>query len=232
MIPAIVLAGGLGTRLRAISGDVPKPLVSVGNRPFLEYVLDTLVDAGVPAICLATSYRWELFQDHFGSAYRNTPLTYSVEHEPLGTGGAVLKCFRENQFRNALVINGDTLFKINLEQLITAHTSSNSVLTLALRSVTDVSRYGAVTRGIDGRILTFEEKGAVRPGLINAGIYIFERSAFERADLPQNFSLEVEFLRHHIDALRPLGFLADGYFVDIGVPEDLERARRDLGHAS
>ena len=231
MKPAIVLAGGLGTRLRAVSGNTPKPLVTVGGRVFLEYVLDALVDANVPTICLATSYRTELFRTHFGDTYRNVPLIYSIEKEPLGTGGAVRKCFQDNQFSSALVLNGDTLFKINLRQLIDCHISASSLITLALRSVTDTSRYGAVTCGADHRILTFEEKGIQKPGLINGGIYVIDATAFRLKELPENFSLETDFLQKFTHVLKPLGIVSGNYFIDIGVPEDLKRAQTEVSHA-
>lgn len=232
MIPAIVLAGGLGTRLRTVSGETPKPLVKIGTRPFLEYVLDTLVDAHVPTIYLATSYRWQLFHEHFGETYRDVPLIYSVEDEPLGTGGAVLKCFHDNQFATALVLNGDTLFKIQLKALVDAHYSSNSIVTLALRQVSDVSRYGSVTCGNDQRIVTFEEKGQHRPGLINGGVYVIDRSAFLQTELPEKFSLEVDFLQRCVHSLRPLGLICDEYFIDIGVPDDFRRAQAELRSAT
>lgn len=230
MIPAIVLVGGLGTRLNSVSGGTPKPLISVGNRPFLEYVLDTLVDAESPSICLATSYRSQLFRSHFGTVYRGTPLTYSVETEPLGTGGAIHQCLVENDYSRALVLNGDTLFKIALRELVRAHVTADSTVTLALRSIDDVSRYGAVTRRPDNRISSFNEKGQGGPGLINGGTYVIDRSVFSKVTLPQNaFSFETDFLQKHVDTLRPLGVTFEGYFIDIGVPQDLEQARRDLG---
>jgi D-glycero-alpha-D-manno-heptose 1-phosphate guanylyltransferase len=232
MIPSIVLVGGLGTRLRTVSGDTPKPLVTIGNRPFLEYVLDTLVDAHVSSICLATSYRWRLFQEHFGENYRGVPILYSVEDEPLGTGGAVRKCFQENHFSTALVLNGDTLFKIALDALVNAHFSNESIVTLALRKVPDTSRYGSVTCGSDHRIVTFEEKGTPGPGLINGGIYVIDHSAFLCAGFPAKFSLEVDFLQRSAHSLHPLGVACDDYFIDIGIPEDFRRAEADLHSAS
>lgn len=231
MTPAIVLAGGLGTRLRSVSGELPKPLVTVGSRVFLEYALDALVDAKVPTIYLATSYRSELFQRHFGDSYRNIPLVHCIEPEPLGTGGALRKCFLVNGLTNALVINGDTLFKINLSDLVEFHFSRASLVTLALRSVTDASRYGAVTCGADHRILSFEEKGVQKPGLINGGIYAINASAFGIQDLPEKFSLETDFLQKFLLTLQPFGLISSGYFIDIGIPEDLQRARSELHHA-
>lgn len=228
MIPAIVLVGGLGTRLRAISGDTPKPLMPIGERPFLEYVLDMLIDAQVSPICLATSYRHELFRKQFAATYRGTSLLYSVEHEPLGTGGAILQCFNDYHLPTALVLNGDTLFRLSISALVQSHISAKSRLTLALRSVPDVSRYGAVTCDSDDRIVAFEEKGTVRQGFVNGGTYVVDRSIFEFVDLPAKFSFEIDFLQKYVSTLRPLGVVSDGYFVDIGIPEDLERARREM----
>lgn len=231
MIPAVVLAGGLGTRIRAASDGLPKPMIPVAGRPFVEYVLDMLVHAEVPSIHLAVSYRREAIRAHFGKAYRGIPLLYSVESDPLGTGGAILQCFREHRLRTALVLNGDTLFRVDLDGMVAAHRATDSRITLALRQVADTSRYGAVTCGPDHRIVAFQEKGSAGPGLINGGIYVVDYAAMEGAALPANFSFERDFLQKNVATLRPLGLISDGYFIDIGIPEDLARARSEIAHA-
>jgi D-glycero-alpha-D-manno-heptose 1-phosphate guanylyltransferase len=229
MIPAIVLAGGLGTRLAAISGGVPKPMVRVAERPFIEHVLDSLVEVAVERVVLAVSYRWEILREHFGASYRGVPISYSVETEPLGTGGAILKCVEEYGLERCLILNGDTLFRVDLEGLVRKHVESGALITMALRLLEDTSRYGVVRCDDAGLIESFQEKtGRIEPGLINGGIYVLERRAFEKVSLPAKFSFERDLLTKHLQALRPLGVESRSYFIDIGIPEDLQRARHEL----
>jgi D-glycero-alpha-D-manno-heptose 1-phosphate guanylyltransferase len=204
-------------------------MVPVAGRPFIEHVLDFLTDAGVNSVVMAVSYRWETLRDHIGSSYRGAAVAYSIEDEPLGTGGAILKCFRECSLQRAFVLNADTLFRVDLEGLMKAHAVANSLVTIALRKMASASRYGAVTCEAGGRITAFHEKMAdPRPGLINGGIYVIERQAFELAGLPDRFSFERDFLQERIPDLKPLGVESDAYFIDIGIPEDLQRARQEI----
>ena len=228
MIPAIVLAGGLGTRLAAVSGGAPKPMVPVAGRPFIDHVLDMLVEARIQQIILAVSYRWEALRDHLGDSYRGASLAYSVETEPLGTGGAILKCFRDHGLERALILNGDTLFRVDLGALLETHRRERAPVTMALRKLDDTSRYGFVTCDSTGRDDAFHEKVAGRSGLINGGIYVVEREALDRAALPERFSFERDFLQKYVAELRPAALESNSYFVDIGIPEDLERARHEL----
>jgi D-glycero-alpha-D-manno-heptose 1-phosphate guanylyltransferase len=229
MIPAIVLAGGLGTRLATVSGGLPKPMIPVAGRPFIDHVLDGLVEIEVDRLFVAVSYRWESFREHLGDSYRGVPLTFSVESEPLGTGGAILKCLQEHALERCLVLNGDTLFRIDLRELVRKHAQSRSLITMALRRLEDASRYGIVHCDDVGYVESFKEKtGLLEPGLINGGIYVLERGAFEKVPMPARFSFERDFLSQHVQALHPLGVESPSYFIDIGIPEDLQRARREL----
>jgi D-glycero-alpha-D-manno-heptose 1-phosphate guanylyltransferase len=228
VIPVVLLAGGLGTRLAAASGGLPKALVTVAGRPFVEYVLDLVRGNGMSDVVLAVSYRWEALRDHFGDAYQGMTIRYSVEAEPLGTGGGVWQCFRQYDLPRALVLNADTLFRIDLARLVELHLSQGASVTMALRRMADTSRYGAVECDSTGRVTGFHEKGRTGPGLVNAGIYVVERGALERTVWPPQFSFEHDFLQARLDDLRPLGVESDSYFVDIGVPEDLARARLEL----
>jgi D-glycero-alpha-D-manno-heptose 1-phosphate guanylyltransferase len=228
MISAIVLAGGFGTRLAAVSGGVPKPMVEVAGRPFIEHVLDLLLEAGVDRVFLAVSYRWEILRDRLGESYRGASLVYSVESEPLGTGGAILKCFQGYHLERALILNGDTLFRVNLAELLAAHMRERALITMALRRLQNTARYGVVTCDATGRIEAFHEKSGARPGLINGGIYVIERAALDRVPVPAKFSFERDFLQQQVAVLRPLAVTSDAYFIDIGIPEDLQRARHEL----
>lgn len=230
MISAIILAGGLGSRLSSVSGGLPKPLVPVAGRPFLEHVLDMLHDAGVETVIMAVNHRWETIRAHFGAVYREMSIRYSVEKEPLGTGGAILKSFQDFDLQRALVLNGDTLFRINLSALVRAHRDRGALVTIALRKVSDASRYGVVNCDPTGRVVAFHEKSTGgKPGLVNGGIYVIEREAFEDPRHHPSFSFERDFLQVDAARLRPLGVEFREYFIDIGIPADLHRARQELG---
>jgi D-glycero-alpha-D-manno-heptose 1-phosphate guanylyltransferase len=228
MRDAILLAGGLGTRLAKVSGGRPKPLLEIAGRPFVEYVLDLIAEAGCARVVMAVAYRWEMLRDRLGDTYRGLRLTWSVEDEPLGTGGAVRLGFETLGLERAVVLNADTLFCIDLGELVRRHVAAHTQATLALRAVEDVSRFGAVELDDDQRIVAFHEKGKQGPGLINGGIYVLERSIFNLCSLPPVFSLERDLFQAELARLRPLGVPSKGYFIDIGTPDDLSRARSEL----
>ena len=228
MTAAILLAGGRGTRLESVSKGEPKPMISVAGRPFIEHILDRVLDSSIDRVILSVGYRPEAFQAHFGSDFSGLPLEYAVESEPLGTGGALLRSFRQFDLPRAFVINADTLFAIDLDTLLRSHTGASAGITIALCRMADTSRYGTIERDEAGYITRFREKRSGAPGLINAGIYVVERAVLERFALPEKFSFEKDLLEQHVKELRPFGFVGDAYFIDIGVPEDLERARREL----
>jgi D-glycero-alpha-D-manno-heptose 1-phosphate guanylyltransferase len=230
LIPAIVLVGGLGTRLAGMSEGLPKPMVPVAGRPFVEFVLDTLVQAGCPRIVLAVSHLRETISRHFGCEYRGIPLEYSVEETPMGTGGAIRDALPLTRADAALVLNGDTLFRVDIAGLAQCHSRSAADITLALRRVTDTARYGAVEADEEGRIRAFHEKGRSGAGLVNGGVYVVNAEVVRaRVTAAGPSSFERDVLEQGVGALHLLGIPSDGYFIDIGVPEDLIRARSELG---
>lgn len=221
---AIVLAGGLGTRLRSVVADVPKAMAPVAGRPFLEHLLDMLVEAGFESAILAVGYRSEAIRGHFGERYLGMPLTYSVENRPLGTGGAMRLALRSATARDVFVANGDTFVDVDFRRMLEAHRRAAAAMTIAVHEVPDAARYGSLA--LDGdRVHGFREKGRHGPGWINAGIYLVPGSLFDRASLPDAFSFESDFLVPGVDSLKPLAFPARGLFIDIGVPEDYARAQ-------
>lgn len=228
MVPAIVLAGGFGTRLRAVVSDRPKPMAPIRGRPFLELLLDRLVEQKVPEIVLAVSFMAESITSHFGCAYRRVPVAYSIEREPLGTGGGVRQAMTHLEATEAIVLNGDTWSAFDVCGMLAAHRESRAVLTMGVVRVQDVARYGALDVH-DHRVRAIREKGDAGPGAINAGVYLFSRDA--RALLPAvpAFSLERDFLVAKLDALAPLAYELDPPFIDIGLPEDFQRAQSLLG---
>lgn len=229
MKSAIILAGGVGSRIESVAGGLPKALLDVEGRPFIEYVLDQLIDAGVQEVVIACSYKWQMIADYLGDRYRNLDIAYSVEQYPLGTGGAIKQAFDLHNLSEAIVVNADTLFKIDLSELERQHYAHNAFITLALRSVDDVARYGEVTVNERNKLTSFNEKSRTGPGLINGGIYIVDAEIWDDdgINVADKFSFETDVLQN-VDLGIFYGFPMDGYFIDIGIPSDLERARKEF----
>lgn len=225
---AVILAGGFGTRLSHVLGNVPKPMAPVYGRPFLCYMLDRLHDAGVTHVVLATGYLHEVIDQYFRNGYRAMRITCSVEDTPLFTGGAIVKAAQHITDEDFIVLNGDTLFDIDLAQLCEFHRLHNANLTIALRQVPDTSRYGAVTCE-QGRIVAFREKNdSFGAGTINGGIYCVNRAWLMGQKLPEKFSFEKELMQPLAGQNGFYGVTSDGYFIDIGIPEDYYRAQREF----
>jgi D-glycero-alpha-D-manno-heptose 1-phosphate guanylyltransferase len=219
---AIVLAGGLGTRLRGVVDDIPKPMAPVQGRPFLAFVLDQLVDAGFKTGIFATGYRHEAIRAYFGEVYRGLALRYSVEREPLGTGGAIRLAFAQVTARDVFVLNGDTYLELDFRGMLDAHASARVELSMAICHVPDAARYGAVELH-GGIVQGFLEKGRSGPGWINAGAYVLGPELHARLPPQGAFSFEDDLLASEVKSIRPLAFRSSGLFIDIGVPEDYAR---------
>ena len=227
---AIVLCGGLGTRLGALTRNTPKPLVEVAGRPFLAHVMDKLCIPELDGFILATGYHAEQVADVMGQEWQGRPVHYSVESEALGTGGALRLAMENSDLDVALVANGDTLFDCDLSALIAGFENSRWATRMALREVDDCSRYGRVQLGDEGAVTDFGEKGHTGPGLINAGIYL-QRFSPLRGFGEKPFSLETDCLARMSPEWPIQGIRGEGYFIDIGIPQDLERARQDIATA-
>jgi len=221
---AIVLAGGLGTRLRGVVDDVPKPMAPVQGRPFLALVLDQLVGAGFNTAILAVGYRHEAIDSYFGKDYRGLALRYSVEHEPLGTGGAIRLACAQAHTHDVFVLNGDTYLELDFRAMMEAHVRAGSHLSMAICHVSDVARYGALELCHD-RVQRFLEKGRSEPGWINGGTYVLGPALRARLRPQGAFSFERDMLESAVGSIRPLAFPASGRFIDIGNPEDYARAQ-------
>jgi D-glycero-alpha-D-manno-heptose 1-phosphate guanylyltransferase len=222
---AIVLAGGLGTRLRGVVGDVPKPMAPVQGRPFLAFVLDQLVDAGFKSVIFAAGYRHEAIRSHFGDAYRSLELLYSVESEPLGTGGAIRLACEQTDARDVFVLNGDTYLELDFRAMMEAHGRAKSQFSMAICRVPDVARYGALELR-DDVVHAFLEKGRSGPGWINAGTYVLGPEMRARLRPHGAFSFEHDLLAPEVGSIRPLAFRALGLFIDIGIPEDYAKVQQ------
>jgi D-glycero-alpha-D-manno-heptose 1-phosphate guanylyltransferase len=224
---ALVLAGGLGSRLRARLGDLPKSLAPVAGRPFLTYALDLLHAAECRRVVLATGYLSEAIESHFGSAYRGIPIQYSREQDPLGTGGAIVNALDQFNDGPFLVMNGDTWFGFDIRACVSWCEDQGDLDAMVVRRVPDSSRYGAVALK-DGWVDAFGEKRSSEPGFVNAGAYYLRRRTFSAFELPTAFSIERDLFQPHARQMRLRGYVAAGDFIDIGVPEDYDRAQIDL----
>ncbi len=221
---AIILAGGFGTRLRSVIGNIPKPMAPIQGKPFLAYLLDYLQSQGITEVVLSVHYLYEQIQTYFSNAYRGIAIHYAIEDQPLGTGGAIVHALESiKTLHPVFVLNGDTFLQLDYRNMWDLHTKNSPVLTMALRSVPDCYRYGAVQ--VEGNTVnSFSEKGVVQAGLINAGVYLIEPTLFHNLPINKQFSFENEFLFPFVKQLKPQAFLVDNYFIDIGIPEDYANA--------
>jgi len=229
-VKAIVLAGGLGTRLSGITTDIPKPMAKIGARPFLEYLLDYLIAQETEVTVLALSYKWEVIYEHFGDEYSGMPLIYSVEDKPLGTGGAIKQALEILPDEETVVLNGDTLFRVDLDDMGNTFRNSGALLSIALKQVSDCGRFGRVEVSDDGVITDFLEKARGGPGWINGGVYMLNRRLFREFPMPAIFSFEQDLVEPNIEHIRPLAYQSNTYFIDMGVPDDYERAQSEIGN--
>ncbi len=228
-LEAVILAGGLGTRLRSVVSDVPKCMAPVAGKPFLFYVIEHLLQQGVTKFIFSVGYKSELIIDYVHQQYPDLAKQFSIEEEPLGTGGAVkLACIMATE-KNVLILNGDTLFKIDVEWVTGFHDSNHADCTLALKPMEEFDRYGVVELNEDSAVANFQEKQYYDFGLINGGVYVLQVENFIREELPQKFSFEKDYLEIYFDKRKMFGIIQDEYFIDIGIPEDFERAQEELG---
>jgi D-glycero-alpha-D-manno-heptose 1-phosphate guanylyltransferase len=226
---AIILAGGLGTRLKGIVDDVPKVMAPVNGRPFLEYLLDFLDNNVIEHVVLSVGYKHEIIQNHFSNQYKSIAIDYCIEEEPLGTGGGIKKAFDYIKGTKALVLNGDTMFRVNLPKILEFHFSKSSKFTIVLREVKDVSRYGSVEMDAHQRITRFNEKGEQSgPGSINGGVYLINKKFFTVNKFPEKFSLEKDCMETMYKQYPFYGSVCKQYFIDIGIPEDYQKAQHEF----
>ena len=225
---AVILAGGFGTRLSHVVSDVPKPMAPVYGKPFLTYLLDRLIDAGMYRVILATGYKHACIESYFGASYRGAEIIYSQETTPLFTGGAIRQAADYVTGDDFVVLNGDTLFDIDFRKLYDFHVQHHANLSIALRQVNDTSRYGSVTCS-NNNIIAFNEKAeSVGAGDINGGIYAINRDWLIRQNLPTKFSFEKELMQPMAGDPSFYGLRFTDYFIDIGVPEDYYRAQEEF----
>ena len=232
---AILLAGGLGTRLRSVVSDRPKPMALIGEKPFMEYVVHELSRHGITDIIFAVGYKGSMVEEYFGdgsgfAAPDGTPITvhYAYEEELLGTAGAIKNAGRFVTEDSFFVLNADTFYQIDYGRLNTLRQEGGLDMTMVLREVPDVSRYGRAVLQ-NGKLTAFNEKTEEsRPGTINGGIYLISRKLID--EIPEGkVSLENDMIPRWLKEGKALGgFVNDGYFIDIGIPEDYYKFINDV----
>lgn len=224
----IVLAGGLGTRLQSVVQDVPKCMAPVNGHPFLHYIFNYLEQQHCSRVILSLGYKHETVTEWLQSQHRNFAVDYVIEHEPLGTGGGIQLAMQKATKQNVVVLNGDTMFNVPLNEMMQFHLEMKAATTVALKPMQNFDRYGVVKTDSDNRIVAFEEKKYQAEGLINGGIYIINIDSLASKNLPGKFSFEKDYFEAFVEEGNMYGFVSDGYFIDIGIPSDYEQAQKDL----
>lgn len=226
----IILAGGLGTRLQSVVSDVPKCMAQVAGVPFLKHIFDYLEKEKFEHIILALGYKAEIITDWVQNQNRPFQISFVIEEEALGTGGAIKFAFSKVKGERALVLNGDTFFDINTESLYNFHQTKKADISIALKPMKDFDRYGSVDCNEQHRIMQFNEKKQLSEGIINGGVYLINKALFNSLVLPDKFSFEKDILEAKINDLNIYGLVFDNYFIDIGIPSDFEKANIDFKH--
>jgi D-glycero-alpha-D-manno-heptose 1-phosphate guanylyltransferase len=227
---AIILAGGLGTRLRSVVSDLPKCMAPVAGRPFLFYVINYLQIQGVEKFIFSLGYKHEAIEEYLQQRFPTISYQTVIEEEPLGTGGATrLACTKATE-KNVLLANGDTMFKADINKLAALHDQKNAACTLSLKPMKNFDRYGVVELNSDSSVKDFKEKKFYESGFINGGLYAINTEQFLKEDFPEKFSFEKDYLEKSTGSkhIKMYGSVQDEYFIDIGIPEDFNRAQTEF----
>ncbi len=228
---AIILAGGLGTRLRSVITEVPKCMAPVAENPFLHYLIEYLQKNEVEDFIFSVGYLHESIEKYLREHYPDLNYKICLETEPLGTGGAVKRACKSTSHKDVLVCNGDTFYKVDAGLLYHHHEAKNADCTLCLKPMQDFDRYGVVELNEDESIKIFKEKQFYSSGLINGGVYALNAQRFLQENLPEKFSFEKDYLEKNVgvtESPKLYGVIQDEYFIDIGIPEDYKKAQEEL----
>ncbi len=226
-LTAVILAGGLGTRLRATIPDLPKALAKVGGKPFITYIFDQLHEAGIKEVVLCTGYLGDDIKRTFGDTYHSITLKYSKEDKPLGTAGALKLASGMINSDPVLVLNGDSICQYNLASMIDYYYATTAQGSILVSEVLDTSRFGTVLMEASGKITEFQEKTNSGHGRVNAGVYLLSRTLLSEIPAFEETSLEKELFPSWTNG--PLyGFLSTGPLLDIGTAESYMNAQSEI----
>lgn len=223
---AIILAGGLGTRLRSAVPELPKCMAPVGGKPFIAYVTDYFRRQGIGHFIFALGYKSQYFEEFFRESFPNGGYSVSLEEEPLGTGGAIRQACGLVTTGTALILNGDTFFGIDLAALSDFHRRKDADCSLCLKPMKEFDRYGVVDLDGEQRVVRFREKQHYASGLINGGVYALNTERLQSEIFPEKFSFETAYLEQ--PGHRLYGLEQKGYFIDIGIPADYSRVQEEI----
>ena len=216
----VVLAGGMGSRLGELSINTPKPMQKILDTPFLEYLLNYLVNFNFKRIILSVGYRSETIMDYFGDTFKDTKIVYSTEDEPMGTGGAIKKAMSVIASKEFFVLNGDSYLEHDFNEMFKVYRKYKKYVLSAVK-LKDCSRYGALELR-NRKIVKFTEKNISTSGYINAGCYLLDFSILTSFD-KDKFSFE-EWMMENIKDIEFVIYKNNKDFIDIGTPDDLFKA--------
>lgn len=223
-LSVVILAGGLGTRLRQVIADRPKVLAVVGGRPFIYYLLDQINDAGIRKVILCTGYLGEMVREELGDGYRQLDLSYSQEETPKGTAGSLRLALPLIPTETVLVMNGDSFCRIDLQEFWNFHQKNGSRATIALTYVKDTCRYGKVDFDEAGKIKKFVEKAeTLGAGWVSAGIYLISKARIATIPTDKPVSIEKETFPSWVKS-GLYAWCSHADFIDIGTPESYSQA--------
>lgn len=222
---AIILAGGKGTRLRSVVSDIPKPMAPICDKPFLEILIENFHAKGIDHFILSVGYLSEHIIKHFEKKYSNLNISFSIENEALGTGGAIQQAFKFVNGNSALVLNGDSFFNVDLTALLPF--SSTDIPIIFGRYVDDVSRYGSFLYN-ENKIYHYSEKQKKGAGYINGGVYVLGKETLSAFSSKKNFSLEKDYFSLFSKNNEATIIFSNNYFIDIGIPESYQKAQHEL----
>jgi D-glycero-alpha-D-manno-heptose 1-phosphate guanylyltransferase len=222
---AIILAGGYGERLKGLAGDVPKPMASINDIPFLDYLLRYLLKNNIKKVVFSVFYKYKVIKKYFSNSFKEIEIDYSIDEIKLGTGGAIKHSLALTNEENILIINGDTFFDIDIAKFYKTHLINNNDVTLSLKPMKNFDRYGFVETADNGEVLSFKKKQFCKKGKIDGGIYLIKKNIFSNNKNSKVFSFN-DFLIKNLNTLKVGSSLFDDLFIDIGTPEDFNKAQR------
>jgi D-glycero-alpha-D-manno-heptose 1-phosphate guanylyltransferase len=224
----IILAGGFGTRLRNTIPDLPKCMAPVGGRPFLFYVINYLRSQGIEKFIFSLGHKHDVIEEYLNTQFSTLNFESTIETEPLGTGGAIQLSLNKATLQDLVIVNGDTLYRVDLHKASMFHSHNQAECTMLLKPMFNFDRYGVVKTNTDNLVESFKEKQYYENGNINGGIYLLNKDKFLDEEFPSKFSFEKDYLEKFCRVRRIYGQVQDEYFIDIGIPEDYNRANKEL----
>jgi D-glycero-alpha-D-manno-heptose 1-phosphate guanylyltransferase len=223
MKEVVILAGGLGTRLKSAVPDLPKCMADVNGKPFLDYVIQFALDQGVEHFIFSLGYKSEIIIAHLELCWPSLHYEYCVESIPLGTGGGISLAASLVQGEDFFVLNGDTIFLVSLTKLAAIHIAVDSLVTIAVKPMANFDRYGTVVLE-ENLVTAFQEKRPCEKGLINGGVYIINKNMLLQQNMPEKYSFEKEILERLVHQKMISAGIFEDYFIDIGIPDDYKKA--------